>query len=143
MRGSPLLQAFMLAFAIMLAGIPVWSLTRPRNHEEPARAQTREPSAMPGDLIVTSTSEAEVELSLSGSTIWRGQPAGVRFETTLSLPPEAELVASVRWKRSGTNAARFEISHDGENRADITIWGDTEATDVLPVSLANPHPKKP
>jgi hypothetical protein len=140
MRGSPLLQALLLAVVLALAGIPVWSLTRPHAHAEPARSSKTEPGMTAADLIVTSTAEAEVELALSGTTIWQGRPAAPRFEAALSLPPDAELVARVRWARSGTSAARFQVSRDGEQLADVTLWGDTEATDVLSVSPRPPAP---
>jgi hypothetical protein len=132
MRGSPLIQALILAIVLALAGVPVWSLTRPHEHVEPAKPKSAEPAAVARDVVVTSTSEAEVEISLSGTVVWRGQPAAKQFETTLTLPPDAEIVASTRWTQGGTNAARFQISHDGETLTDATLWGDTEASDVLP-----------
>ena len=142
MRGSPLLQALLLAVVLVLAGLPVWTLTRPHAHSEPAKSPKQEAGARTADLIVTSTSEADVELALSGTTIWQGGPAANRFEASLSLPPDAELVARIRWIRGGTNAARIQISRDGEIQTDVTLWGDADATDVLPVSSL-PHRSSP
>jgi hypothetical protein len=136
MRDSPLLQALCLAAALALAGVPVWSLTRPHAHVEPARISEPGKSATSRELVVTSTAEAEVELSLSGTVVWRGQPAANHFETTLFLPPDAELVALVRWARGEINAARFQVSRDGEVLTDATLWGGAEATDVLPAQSA-------
>jgi hypothetical protein len=133
MRGSPLLQALLLAVALALAGIPIWSLTRPHDHAEPVRAPASEPGTSVREMTITSTADAEVELDFSGSTIWRGHPAAQHFETTLSLPPDAELVARVRWTKPGTNAVRLQFSQDGDQQADVTLWGDGEATDVVPV----------
>jgi len=138
MRGSPLLQALLLAVVLALAGVPVWSLTRPHEHFEPAQPKAHSADSTNRELSVTSTAEAEVELSLSGTVIWRGQPAAKLFETTISLPPDAELVASVRWTKGGTNAVRFLVSSDGEIQTDTTLWGDTEANDVLSLKPASP-----
>lgn len=138
MRGSPLLQALLLAIVLALAGVPVWSLTRPHEHVEPTQPKAAPADSSSRDLAVTSTAEAEVELSLSGTVIWRGQPAAKHFEATISLPPDAELVASVRWAHGGTNAVRFQISRDGETQADTTLWGDAEANDVLSLKPATP-----
>jgi len=138
MRGSPLLQALLLAVVLALAGVPVWSLTRPHEHVEPAQPKATAADSTNRELAVTSTAEAEVELSLSGTVIWRGQPAAKRFETTISLPPDAELVASVRWTKEGTNAVRLQVSSDGEIQTDTTLWGDTEANDVLSLKSVSP-----
>lgn len=138
MRGSPFLQALLLAIVLALAGVPVWSLTRPHEHVEPSQPKAAPAETANRDLAVTSTAEAEVELNLSGTVIWRGQPAAKHFEATISLPADAELVASVRWPQRGTNAVRFQFSRDGEIQTDTTLWGDAEASDVLSLKPSTP-----
>jgi hypothetical protein len=135
MRGSPLLQTLLLAAVLALAALPVWKLTRPRPPVEAAPPSSApESSVGPVELTVTSTADADVELTHSGTTLWRsGAPSG-HFETTLSLPTDAELVVRVQWTHSGTHAARFRLSRDGGLLTETTLWGEQEASDVLAVS---------
>lgn len=134
MRGSPLLHALFLAGALALAGIPVWSLTRPHEHAAEPRVESKPTTLRSVDLSVTSTAPAQITLKDAGKSVWQSAAAGTQFEQTLELPATgSELVATVTWPDGEIHAARFQFSHDGETLADVTLWGGTETTDVITV----------
>lgn len=134
MRGSPLLHALFLAIALALAGIPVWSLTRPRAHAVERKIEAAPAERQSVELAVTSTTPAEIVLSMEGTVVWQSGAAGTQFEHTLDLPVSgSELVATVKWTDGQTHAARFQFSHDGETLADATLWGNLETTNVISV----------
>lgn len=134
MRGSPLLHAVLLAAVLALAGIPVWSLTRPHVHAVESKAGPADTARQAVDLAITTTAPARITLSLEGRVVWQNGIAGSRFEETLDLPTTgAELVATVEWTGGENHAARFEFVHDGEKLAETTLWGDAETTDVIPL----------
>lgn len=130
MRGSPLVQALILVAALALAGIPVWSLTRPEE-KTPARVIRKAGSdRRTVELTVNSTTPAEASLTHEGKIVWQGAAAeGVPLE----LPAGAvELVAVVRWNsQPGSHAIRFQVSQDGDAIADVSLWGEAETTDVI------------
>jgi hypothetical protein len=135
MRGSPLFQAGLLAIALALAGIPVWSLTRP--HEHPLEVQNKPANTglQTVEFAVTSTAPAVITLAREGQVIWESGTAGREFAHTLEMPAAGgELVATVRWPGGENQAARFQFSHDGESLCDATLWGTGETTDVLTLS---------
>lgn len=137
MRGSPLLHALFLAAALALAGIPVWSLTRPHVHAVNTKPGPAKTGRQAVELSVTSTASARITLTSEGRAVWQSGEAGTHFEQTLDLPATgSELVATVRWATDQQQAARFQFSHDGETLADATLWGDAETTDVI--SLPKP-----
>ncbi len=132
MRGSPLLHALFLAVALALAGIPVWSLTRPHSYAVETKAEAKPAERLAVDLTVTSTAPAQVVLSAAGQMLWQSGAAATRFEQALDLPAAGcELVAKVTWSDGADHAARFQISQDGETLADATLWGESETTDVI------------
>lgn len=136
MRGSPLLHALFLAGALALAGIPVWSLTRPHEHTAEPQVESKPTTLRSVDLSVTSTAPAQITLTGAGKPVWQSAAPGTQFEQTLELPATgSELVATVTWPDGQTHAARFQFSHDGETLTDATLWGGTETTDVIVVPL--------
>lgn len=136
MRGSPLILTAFLALGLLLAGIPVWSLTRPHPHETPVAAPSSAPATTrPLELKITSTSAALVELRQSGQLIWQSQSPAESFTQTLPAAADADFVASVRWLDAAKqNAIRFEFSRDGDALADKTLWGEGQTEDVLSVT---------
>ncbi len=134
MRGSPLLHALFLAIALALAGIPIWSLTRPHAHAVEAKAGIAKTGRHAVELAVTSTAPAQITLSSEGKVVWQSGAAATQFEQTLDLPVSGgELVAAVQWAGGQDHAARFQFSHDGETLADATLWGGAETAGVIPV----------
>ena len=151
MRGSPLFFALIITIVLGLAGIPVWMLTRP--HEHPAQVKAPDSAASttrPVDLTVTSTADAEIEIRHAGAVVWRGASTGKNLTASLTLPKTAsglELVTRVRWGATETpQAVRFQFSHDGETLADATLWGTTQAEDVIALPFSQsptPNPRPP
>ena len=140
MRGSPLLLTAFLALGLLLAGIPVWSLTRPHPHTTPAPASTTVPPAhvRPFELKVTTTTAATIELRHAGQVVWSSSAPAESFDATLSAASGlTDFVASIRWlDGSKANAARFQFSRDGDTLADLTLWGELSTEDVLTVPAA-------
>jgi hypothetical protein len=142
MRGSPIILTALLALALLLAGLPVWTLTRPHEHSEPAPPSVARPTATtrPLELNVATTSPATIELRHSGQLVWSSPVPADSFTTTLPAPPDAaDFVATIRGlDGSKQNAARFQFSHDGDTLADTTLWGEQTTEDVIPVPAAAP-----
>ena len=145
MRGSPLILTLVVSVLLALAGIPVWSLTRPHKHEVPIK--TPDPATLSTrsiDLVITSTAAVEVELRMADKVVWRSGEAGQSFAASLNLPGETsawELVSQVKWAASPSpQAARFQFSYDGETLADTTVWGQTLTEEVI--VLSNPQPPR-
>lgn len=138
MRGSPLLLTGFIALGLLLAGIPMWSLTRPHAHEASLSSQTTPIATRPLELKVTSTGNAMIELRQAGHLMWQSASPAETFEQTLSATAStAEFVATVRWlDASRQNAARLQFSRDGELLADTTLWGEEQVEDVITLPAA-------
>ncbi len=139
MRGSPLILTALLALGLLLAGLPVWSLTRPHEHERPVAPPVAKSTATrPLELEITTTSPATIELRHSGQLVWSSPAPADTFITTLPAEKDAtDFIATIRWlDASKQNAARFQFSYDGDTLADRTLWGEQTTEDVLTVPAA-------
>lgn len=143
MRGSPLILTALLALALLVAGIPVWSLTRPHEHKTPLAAPAASPAAglRSLDLSITTTAPATIELRHTGQLVWSSSAPAESFTATLPAEKSAtDFVATIRWlDGSRQHAARFQFAYDGDTLADLTLWGEQSTEDVLTVP-ATPAP---
>lgn len=133
MRGSPLLQTLALTVFLAIVGIPVWSLTRPQVRVVPPGSIPSGQGTRSVDLLVTASVPVEISLACEGKMVWKTPRAGQRFEQVLELPASSqELVVTARWAGAvSAQAVRLEFAHDGEMLADATVWGQTEAREVV------------
>lgn len=142
MRGSPLILTALLALALLLAGFPVWSLTRPHHHTVPVAPPSSAPAAgtRPLDLSIITTAPATIELRQAGQLVWSSPAPADSFTATLPAEKSAtDFVATIHWlDGSGSHAARFQFACDGDTLADLTLWGGKTTEEVLTVPATAP-----
>lgn len=145
MRGSPFIRLLVIAIFLVVAGIPVWSLTRPKSvvPATPPETAVATPEAMrPVEITLTSTGKAIVTVQYAGKTLWQSPEPAEAFTPAIPLPESkdaTDLVIKSRWvEPQARNALRFQAARDGDSLADTTLWGNQEVEGV--VTLAPPAP---
>ncbi len=133
MRGSPILRLILTAVFLALAGLPVWSLTRPK-------AEIVQPSpALPADtadfrLVVTTSSPATVRVSQLGRVSVASDAPGTHFEGRLVMDREHpdDLVIEASWRDAATpQALRIEVKEGDTVLFEQTLWGREALEDAV------------
>jgi hypothetical protein len=137
-RGFPLLQMLVVAVVFALAGVPVWSLTRPAGVAVPALVAA--PSATPvaatslPPITVTAAfapAPADFQVQCDGQTVLAGQAPGRQFSAPYRTPLPAEgadFVVRAHWPPPGDAAPAgpaatrviFRLPNGGQ--VDKTFW---------------------
>jgi hypothetical protein len=140
MRGSPVLRAVLVFLALLALAPVIWSITRKsEQREEPSKALAPTPNAVPVSKIegrwTFTTAPLRVAVKHLGSEIWsKSSPGvGVEFSGTMPWPKEGvELQVRVEWPQgTETAAGRLRLVAPDGTEYDRTVWGGTEAEEVL------------
>lgn len=126
MRGSPLFRLALTALALVLAGIPVWTITRPS--APPPLAPVVAPTGASREVTLTLTASAPAVLSATClgksllSTTTATLTASARVVIDASNPED--LVVAAAWEKSAApQALRVEIIDAHGTSLDQTFWG--------------------
>jgi hypothetical protein len=139
MRGFPVLRLFFLATALVLAAIPVWSLTRTGTEHPvpgPSTGVHAATEKITLEILLTSSAPGTLCVSSLGRTLLKSgsgaRSLAGKIEVFRNNPDD--IVVSAAWDfSSGPGAIRAEAWHDGAPVADSTFWGDGPIEDVLPL----------
>ncbi len=165
MRGFPLLQFILVVLAVVLAGVPVYRLTRPASADA-ASVPVETPSAVVAPGATTQATPLDVEavfapaptdfqLKNLDQTVLAGRGPQARFTARWagSVPPDgADLVVQAHWPTAtGTNAgpgpaaARFTIRFPDGRTVEKSFWADASGTltDVLALPGTTPPSDTP
>ncbi|MFZ4597111.1 MAG: hypothetical protein ACOYNN_00560 [Terrimicrobiaceae bacterium] len=132
MRGSPIFRLAVAAFFLVLAGIPIWHLTRP------VVASAAVPDAAPDDgtrEVVLKLSSVPTAQSLT--VLLLGKPISLGGDGVIRLPREAtDLVVKGQWADAeGSCAVRVLARQDSLDLLDATLWGQGEIEDVVTIPV--------
>jgi hypothetical protein len=140
MRGSPLLRVLLIVLVLLAA---LWPLRRLTSHRGigPTQMQTPSPpqaQTLQTHLALTSTAVPfAFEVTHLGKVIWKGESAQGAIEKTMALnfPPEGiDLLLSVKWQGDQQSAVKLEVTPQDGEPITRTLWGTTQASDVLTFS---------
>jgi hypothetical protein len=136
MTGSPLLRALVALGILLLLIVPMRSFTSARARQAVPAA----PSATPAKEtlahleIVSTKAPFTYAVSHLGKVVWQGTSAASPAAADVKLPIPSQgidLSLSVTWSEPGEAAAKLSVTHDDNDPAERTIWGDGSASDVL------------
>jgi hypothetical protein len=130
MRGAPILRLALATILLILAGIPIWSLTRPVSVPVPVR---KAPSAVDSREVVLRLTAVPPADSLAVFLLGEMIPAASDGTRTVRLPTDAaDLVVRGTWPDSGTACAvRVIATQDSLDLLDATLWGNGQIEDVV------------
>ena len=153
MRGFPFLQTILVVLAVILAGVPVYRLTRPAVAVgAPASLDTPSITAPPGATTGAEPLEVEAvfapaptdfQIKNLDQTVLAGRGPKARFTTRWagSVPPDgADLVVQAHWPAStvadagqGPAAAKLTVRFPDGQQVEKSFWADAHGTvtDVL------------
>lgn len=133
MRGSPIVRLVLTAVFLALAGLPVWSLTRPKAEAVHTPAV---PVADTTDfrLVVTTSSPATVRVSQLGRVVVASDTPGTHFEGRLVMDrthPD-DIVVEASWRDASTpQALRLEVQEGDKALFEQTLWGREAVEDAV------------
>jgi len=132
MRGSPLLRAGLVLFALLLLLFPLHSLTSRR----PVLGAVGGPAPRSTlHLTITATTfPFRFSISHLGREVWAGESdASSRAkDLTLAFPPEGiDLLVEASWAEKKETAVRLEVARDAGAPMAKTLWGTERVNDVL------------
>ena len=155
MRGAPFLQAIILVAAFLLAGVPVYRLTRPAEPAVVASAGTvadltaDHPEAKPVPLeveVVFAPAPVDFQIRNLDRTVLAGRGPQARFTTrwTTAMPAEGvDLVVQAHWPTTVTGgnaaatgavpganpaAARVTVRFPDGRQAEKSFWSGANGT---------------
>ena len=154
MRGSPLFLAIFMVAAFLLAGVPVYRLTRPAGVADAAGPATVEttaqdsPGVKPAPLEVEAVfapAPADFQIRNLDRTVLAGHGPQGRFSAhwTASVPPEGvDLVLQVHWPASAAGgsaadgtppaanpaAARLTVRFADGRQVEKSFWAAADGT---------------
>ncbi len=164
MRGSPFLQAVFIVAVFVLAGVPVYRLTRPAAVAAAVISTTAGPvvdlppaETAPLDVAaVFAPAPTDFEIKNLDQTVLAGHGPQARFTTrwTTSVPPEGvDLVVLAHWPvatggvspEAGPAAARVTIRFPDGHQVEHSVWAAANGTasEVFTVPGASPSPAAP
>ncbi len=134
MRGSPVVRAIATVLALLALMIPLRSLTS----HHPATTSSQSPVAMTREklhLELTSTTVPfKFQVTHNGRPIWNGESSSASVDTDVELrfPSEGiDLVLDVSWTEKKETAVRLALTPKNADPIVRTIWGTTNASEVL------------
>ncbi len=135
MRGNPFLQTILIVAVFLLAGIPVYRLTRPAEAAASIGSPTPTPvddhsPANPASLeveVVSAPAPTDFQITNLGQPVIAGRGPQARFAGRWNgtVPPEGvELVVRAHWPTAGPGAMRVTIRFPGGRTVEKTFWAD-------------------
>ncbi len=135
MRGSPLVRAIATVLALLALLLPLRSLTHHRVATVSARPPETTTAKEKLHLELTSTTVPfKFQVTHDGRPIWNGESSSPSVATDIDLrfPPEGiDLVLDVSWTEKKETAVRLALTPKNADSIVKTIWGTTNASDVL------------
>ena len=160
-RGFPLLQSILIVLAVVLAGVPVYRLTRPAVADA-ASAPVAVPTpgvtaqAAPLDVeAVFAPAPADFQVKNLDQTVLAGHGPKARFTARWAgnIPPDGvDLVVQAHWPASanpdagtGPAAARLTVHFPDGRTVEKSFWADANGTltDVFTLPGTTPPPDTP
>ncbi len=148
-RGSPFLQAMVIVAVFLLAGVPVFRLTRPAAAAVPVAGTVsstdKSADAKPVPLDVEATfapAPTDFQLKYLDQAVCEGHGPQARFSArwTAAIPPEgADLVIQARWPAAASGAspaaARVTVRFPDGRQVEKSFWAaaDGSLADVFAV----------
>lgn len=134
MRGTPALRLLLMAAALLLAGVPVWSLTRPDAAPRAVEAPATTPDRTEVRITLTASAPARLGISVLGEElIPAGTPStGATIVTRMDPAHPDDVVVRAEWPEDATEQAlRVEIEQTGKAPTVSTFWGRGSVEDVV------------
>jgi len=133
-RGSPLLRLVLTTIALALAGIPVWSITRPSPPPPPISVAPAASATREVALTLTASEPGILSVTCLGKTLLHSetptQSATARVFINSENPDD--FVVSARWEKSpAPQALRVEITDATGSLVDQTFWGSEFIEDTV------------
>jgi hypothetical protein len=142
MRGNPWIRIILVAFGVVLMGLPVWRLTHAVAPPEPT---VRQEASAAKTLTVTVTfahAPESFDLTNLGKSILSGAGPTAEFTSPwqISLPKEGtDLLLKVKWPANAPRTAvEIRVESSGDVLADQTFWGTGTLTELLTVLPVKP-----
>lgn len=138
MRGFPVLRLILVAAALGLLALPVWSLTGASRPSVPAPlANEVEPATTaPYRMLLTASAPAVIEASAANlpPAASVGLVKTLEANFTMSATQPEDLVVSARFgNAAGQAALRVVVEKDGQTVVDRTFWGSGVIEDVVEI----------
>lgn len=133
MRGSPLLRLILMAAALVIAGVPVWLLTR--RSDSPLAVPAAETTATVNCRItLTASAPAVLTVSKLGELVLSTAPGTLTANVTIPVDPSQpdDVVIRGEWSNDASEQAlRVEVETEGKDTAVRTFWGRGNVEDVV------------
>lgn len=138
MRGFPLLRLALVAVALALLAIPVWSLTRAKPEvAKPAASTDAVPEKKRTYLVsLTASSPATLRVMAANQPTALSEGATNFFEARFVMDanqPEDLAVFAEFADKSSPHALRVRVSVGDTELADTTLWGTGQIEDVVEI----------
>ena len=136
MRGHPILRLVILICFLVIAGIPVYLITRNRSVVVQSSAELSAKKNVPYEITMTASTPAHLALAVVGQIPVESSPSAESLIATYSMDaskPE-DLVVKARFVSPQKNAAlRIQVQASGKMLKDATLWGSESIEDVISI----------
>ena len=136
MRGHPILRLVILICFLVIAGIPVYLITRNRSVVVQSSAELSAKKNVPYEITMTASTPAHLALAVVGQIPVESSPSAESLIATYSMDaakPE-DLVVKARFVSPQKNAAlRIQVQVAGKMIKDATLWGSESIEDVISI----------
>jgi hypothetical protein len=135
-RGSPLLRAVIAFAALLVLGVPLWRLTKPKA-AQPLTAPIRDaaPSAAATLRLEFTRLPRVVNVFHLGKQIWSFSPAQYEVQQALRIPwpPEGvDLRFQIDWpEEPAIAAARIRVTAPDGTEHERCVWSKTMADEIV------------
>lgn len=136
MRGFPLFRLALVAVALALLGIPVWSLTREKPAAPVVVAEVVPEKRANFEITLVSSAPAALRVMSANQPTRSSENAVSRFETSFEMnaaQPEDLAVFADFSDKTSPHAVRAEVRSGGRVLADSTFWGTGVVEDVVEI----------
>ena len=137
MRGHPILRLVILICFLVIAGIPVYLITRNRSVVVQSSAELSAKKNVPYEITMTASTPAHLALAVVGQIPVESSPSAESLIATYSMDaskPE-DLVVKARFVSPQKNAAlRIQVQASGKMVKDATLWGSESIEDVISIT---------
>lgn len=136
MRGFPLLRLALVAAALGLFAIPVWSLTRAKPVNAPDAPSATKQETAEFSVSLAASSPAALRVTAANQPAASSEPGVLVFETRFAMDaerPEDLAVSADFSDKSRSHAVRVEVRSGERILADTTLWGSGSVEDVVEI----------
>jgi hypothetical protein len=121
---------------LVIAGIPVYLITRNRSVVVQSSAELSAKKNVPYEITMTASTPAHLALAVVGQIPVESSPSAESLIATYSMDaskPE-DLVVKARFASPQKNAAlRIQVQASGKMLKDATLWGSESIEDVISI----------